>query len=102
MKEPTEKLLVSISELEGDHHWEEVKRWFTDSLHEAFENAAHRQNEAANYAYNAGWVAEVYERYNTITKTRDTLTKMRSGKERRSGATQFSDGTYSWLQVAFQ
>jgi len=38
------------------------------SLHEAFETAAHRQSETANYAYNAGRVAELYELYNTITR----------------------------------
>ncbi len=87
IKPADERLLKAIASLEGNPDWEIVRRWFKDSLGQAFLDSATPRMELSMYPFNAGRAFELKELVNYIDQNRKTLEAIHRGKEgdRRNG-----------------
>ncbi len=80
MIKPDERILKAINSLEGNPDWGIVRKWFKDSLGQAFIDSASYRPDLSVYPFNSGRAFELKELVNTIDKSREILEAIRKGR----------------------
>ena len=83
MIKPDERILKALNSLDGNPDWEILRRWFKDSLGQAFIDSATYRPDLSIYPFNSGRAFELKDLVTYIDKSRDTLEAIRRGKEGR-------------------
>ena len=82
MIKPDERILRAINSLDGNPDWEILRRWFKDSLGQAFIDSSTYRPDLSIYPFNGGRAAELKELVNYIDKSRIILDSISEGKKR--------------------